>query len=118
MFTSNYHLCIWSKADKYIPVARYTSVMGSLDVSVMYQLVWIILNLGLPALLTYLVNTLVASEPFRRTLRDRSVPLTPYWIPVLGHGLSFFWNTAIVGELSKCAISLPNVFGLGGEYGC
>ena len=89
--------------------------MGSLDISVMYQLTWIVLTLGLPALLTLLVNSLVASEPLRMTIKDRKKPLTPYWVPVLGHGLSFFWNTAIVGEFSKYAFSPPKVFGLKSE---
>ena len=78
--------------------------MDSLDVSVMHQLALINLTLGLPALLTLLANSLISSEPFRRTLRDRKKLFRPYWIPVLGHGLSFFWNAAVVGELSKYAL--------------
>ncbi|KAL8721387.1 MAG: hypothetical protein Q9225_001934 [Loekoesia sp. 1 TL-2023] len=34
-------------------------------------------------------------------IKDRSPPVAPYCTPILGSGLSFFWNTKVVGKLSK-----------------
>lgn len=55
----------------------------------------------LPFLITYSVTFVRGSNPYRQMVKDCRPPLAPYWTPVLGLGLSFFWNTGVVGDLSK-----------------
>ena len=75
--------------------------MASSNDTVLYSLVSIILALGSTALLTHLVTSLMAYKSVRNVIGDCRPPLAPYRVPCFGHGISFFWDTAIVGKVSK-----------------
>ena len=66
-----------------------------------YTVYLIPLVLGLSCVVTYLTTSLVASAAYRCKRGDEKPPLAPYWTPILGHALSFFWYTGVVAELTK-----------------
>ena len=61
----------------------------------------ILLALTLLCVATYLITSLIASEIFRSKKGETKPPLVPYWGPILGHALSFFWHTGVVADLTK-----------------
>lgn len=58
-------------------------------------------TIGISFVLTYLLTSFLCSNVFRSYLKEKRPPRAPYWIPVLGHALSFFWDTGFVGEVQK-----------------
>ena len=59
------------------------------------------LVLTLPCVVTYFITSLIASEVFRSKKGETKPPLVPYWTPILGHALPFFWHTGVVADLTK-----------------
>lgn len=90
-----------------VPVSHFgvslkdTSIMSSLATAFIACPWVILLGLGLPFILTYLSTTIRASKGFRSAIGDSRPPVAPYWVPFLGHGLSFFRHTAVVSRLTK-----------------
>lgn len=75
--------------------------MASFILAAEYCVYLVPIALGIPFLLTYLITSLLASEVVRSRRKDTEPPVAPYWIPVLGHALSFFWDTGVVATLTK-----------------
>ena len=75
--------------------------MSSSILAAEYNVYLLPIALGLPFLLTYLITSLAASEAWRSKRKDSKPPLAPYWVPVLGHALEFFWDTGVVARLTK-----------------
>lgn len=75
-----------------------------------YKACLLLFSLGIPFILTYLFTSLFASTVFRSYWKITKPPLAPYSVPVLGHALSFFWDTGIVGEIQN--FFKPGIVGL------
>ena len=56
--------------------------------------------IGMPLVVTYLITSLFSSIWFRSCWNGKTPRLAPYWVPVLGHGLSFIWDTGFFGEVT------------------
>lgn len=56
---------------------------------------------AIPFILTYVVTSCCSSIVFRSYRKDARPPLAPYLVPVLGHALSFLWDTCIVGKIQE-----------------
>ena len=59
------------------------------------------LVISMPIFITYLITWLFSWVFYRLYRRDSKPPLAPYRVPVLGHALSFFWDTGFVGKIQR-----------------
>ena len=67
---------------------------------------------ALPFFVTYLLTLLGSSMVLRSLWHIRSPPLAPYSIPFVGHALSFFSDTGVVGKFQRsvCWRNLQKVY--------
>ena len=66
-----------------------------------YKACLLLFSLCIPFILTYIWTLLFASTVFRSYWISTKPPLAPYSVPVLGHALSFFGDTSVVGDIQK-----------------
>lgn len=53
-----------------------------------------LLILSLPFISTYFITLMKAETALRSKKDARHPPTFPYWVPLLGHGMSLIWNPA------------------------
>ena len=80
-------------------VPSTTSNMADLPIDKEYKAYLFPLVIAMPFIVTYLITSLFSSIVFRSYRRDDKPPLAPYWVPVLGHAISFFYDTGFVGKI-------------------
>lgn len=54
----------------------------------------VILAMPLSLICTYLVTSLQSAVALRIKKDGRRAPIAPYWFPVIGHLISFLWDSA------------------------
>lgn len=59
------------------------------------------LLLSAPFIFTYILTSFNASKAVHARQLGRKPPVSPYWIPGVGHSLSFLWDTANLAKLTK-----------------
>lgn len=59
------------------------------------------LLLSAPFMFTYLLTSFIALKTIHSSQHGRKPPVSPYWIPGLGHSLSFLWDTANLAKLTQ-----------------
>ena len=59
------------------------------------------LVIALPFAVAYWTSSIFSFIVFRYHRNGINPPLAPFRVPILGHGLWFFWDTGFVGEVQK-----------------
>lgn len=69
-----------------------------------YSTMLAILVLGTPFIVSYAITWVLAIGISGLTAKGQP-PEAPYWVPILGHALTFFWDTSSMAKLTRYGCS-------------